>query len=77
LAVAVANARGDAEALAKSAGGSLGALLELSTSERPSQPVPRLMASRAMTDQKQTPIEPGEQTFSASVNARWTFVPGR
>jgi uncharacterized protein YggE len=77
LAVAVGSARADAEALARAAGGSLGALLELSTPERPSQPGPQLMASRGMAAQKQTPIEPGEQTFSASVSARWMFIPAR
>ncbi len=77
LAVAVANARADAETLARAAGGSLGELLELTTSAPQPQPVPRLMMSRAVAEQKQTPIEAGQQAFSATVSARWRFVPGR
>jgi uncharacterized protein YggE len=76
LGEAVASARADAEALAHAAGGSLGSLLELSTSEGPMAPIPR-MAQARMVDAKATPIEPGQQTFSATVSARWTFVPGR
>ncbi|MDB4877316.1 MAG: hypothetical protein JWM41_3762 [Gemmatimonadetes bacterium] len=76
LSVAVMNARADAEVLARAAGGSLGQLLELSTSEPASRPVPIVMAR--MTEAKQsTPIEAGEQSFSASVSARWAFVGGR
>lgn len=75
LALAVADARADAEALAKAAGGSLGALLELSTSSMPVRPV---MYDRAMMTAKAaapTPIEPGQQTVTATVSARWAFVP--
>lgn len=76
LSVAVMNARADAEALARAAGGSLGQLLELSTSESPSRPVPIVMARMAEAKQS-TPIEAGEQSFSASVSARWAFLGGR
>jgi uncharacterized protein len=74
LAAAVADARMDAEVLAKAAGGSLGPLLELSTSQIPVRPVP--MAMRAMTSAvaEKTPIEPGQQTVSATVSARWSLV---
>lgn len=78
LASAVEKARGDAEALARAAGGSLGALLELSTAEIGGpQPV---FASRRMAMQSgsaaDTQIEPGQQTVTVQVTARWSFVGG-
>lgn len=76
LAAAVANAKADAEVLAQAAGGSLGSLLEVSsTSVAP----PRMfdVALRSTAAKASTPIEPGEQTVSASVTVRWAFVPGR
>jgi uncharacterized protein len=76
LSVAVANARADAETLARAAGGTLGTLLELSSSDGPIRPVPIMMARMAEAKQA-TPIEAGEQTFTASVSARWAFIAGR
>jgi uncharacterized protein len=75
LAAAVVDAKAQAEAMARAAGGSLGQLLELSTS-MPVRPMPMIQtfAARAAA---QTPITPGEQSISASVSARWAFVPGR
>lgn len=78
LAAAVAKARGDAEALAQAAGGSLGELLELSTAELG---IPRPMyAAGRMTMQAvgsaDTQIEPGQQTVNVQVVARWSFVRG-
>ena len=73
LADAVAHARSDAEALARAAGGSLGQLLEISTSTSPIRPMGydvAMMKSAAAP----TPIEPGQQTISATVTARWAFV---
>lgn len=72
MAIAVANARADAEALARAAGGTLGALLELSTSGfiRPMQDVAGGVAMARVA----TPIEPGQQSVTATVTARWTFV---
>lgn len=78
LAAAVEKARGDAEALARAAGGSLGALLEMSTAEmRPPQPMyanarMSMQAGNAMDTQ----IEPGQQTLAVFVNTRWAFIPG-
>ena len=76
LAQAVAKAKADAEVMAKAAGGTLGSLLELSSLSiempRPVMSVMR-MADKAAT----TPIEPGEQTFQASVSARWAFLPAK
>lgn len=75
LADAVARARGDAEAMARAAGGSLGALLDLSSFSAPT-PVEGYAPAMARMDAKvATPIEPGEQTVRATVNARWQFVP--
>lgn len=78
LAAAVEKARGDAEALARAAGGSLGTLLELSTAEvgmpRPVYAPARMtLQAGAAAD---TQIEPGQQTVSVQVVARWSFLPG-
>lgn len=76
LSLAVTNARADAEALAAAAGGHLGPLVELTTaSERP--PVYPMARMSAVAGRVPTPIEPGEQTISASVTARWVFVANR
>lgn len=74
LASAVADAKSQAEAMARAAGGSIGQLLELSTS-MPIRPMPMIqpMMARAAA----TPITPGEQAISATVSAKWAFVPGR
>jgi uncharacterized protein YggE len=75
LAVAVANARADAEALARAAGGSVGQLIELSTASLPVRPIAMDMGAMTMAKMAPTPIEPGEQTVNATVTARWTFIP--
>jgi uncharacterized protein YggE len=75
LAAAVADAKLQAEAMARAAGGSLGQLLELSTSI-PVRPMPMVQSFSARAG-VQTPITPGEQSISATVSARWAFVPGR
>ena len=77
LAEAVVRARADAEALAKAAGGSLGALLELNTQSPPVRPYPAERAMmRSSAADTQTPIEPGQQTLAVWVSGRWAFVPG-
>lgn len=77
LADAVKAARADAEAIAKAAGGSLGQLIELTSSVPAYLP---LLSQVSMTFQAQTrvatPIEPGEQTVTATVSGSWQFVPG-
>ena len=76
---AVEKARLDAEAMAKAAGGSLGALVELSSVDY-NVPFPRSMDFAARGEAMQvapTPIEPGEYTVSASVTARWRFESAR
>jgi uncharacterized protein YggE len=73
LSVAVSNARADAEALARAAGGTLGPLLELSTA--PSiRPIQEMVGVATMAARAPTPIEPGEQSVSVSVTTRWLFV---
>lgn len=75
LAAAVVDAKTQAEAMARAAGGSLGQLLELSTS-MPVRPMPMVQSFSARAA-AQTPITPGEQSITATVSARWAFVPGR
>lgn len=80
IADAVASARADAEAMARAAGGSLGALIELST-QGPTVP-PRPMYDMSVMARKAeaavpTPVNPGEQTINVYISARWQFVPGR
>ena len=80
IAAAVASARADAEAMARAAGGSLGSLLEMST-QGPTTP-PRPMYDMAMARGKvasaePTPVNPGLQTVTVFVSARWQFLSGR
>jgi uncharacterized protein YggE len=76
ISAAVANARADAEAMARAAGGTLGGLIELST-QGPTVP-PRPMFAMAMRKTvgmaEETPVNPGQQTVSVFVSARWAFV---
>jgi uncharacterized protein YggE len=78
LASAVARARSDADAIASAAGGSISALVEITTNDF-APPViynrAQLSDAMAVTKSAPTPIEPGEQTVSAIISARWVFVP--
>jgi uncharacterized protein len=76
LANAVQRARLDAEAIARAAGGQLGALLEVSAVGFPDRPRPMVeMAMQArVADAAPTPISEGTQTVTASVTVRWAFV---
>lgn len=78
LGSAMAKARGDAEAIARAAGGSLGTLLEVTVAD---YGVPRPMYMRsemaAQVADKSVPVEPGLETITAGVNVRWQFVSGR
>lgn len=76
LAEATANARRDAEVLAKAAGGTLGPLLELSSQTPMIRPMVRAMSEMSMGSANAavpTPVEAGEETITATVNARWAF----
>ncbi|HEY9514899.1 MAG TPA: SIMPL domain-containing protein [Gemmatimonadaceae bacterium] len=77
LSEAVSRARGDAEALAKGAGGRIGDLIELSSAGmiNPPRPMPMMMAMDARAKEA-TPINPGEQTITVTVTARWRFLSG-
>lgn len=79
IAIAVSNARADAEAMARAAGGSVGSLLELSTQGPTIPPRPMFdMVARAKAMQAEpTPVSPGLQTVNVFVNARWQFIPNR
>lgn len=75
IAQAVAQARGDAETMAKAAGGTLGWLMELTTGEPQARPMfemamPRMAAGAVA---QPTPIEPGQQVVRATVTGRWLF----
>jgi len=76
IAQAVTNAKADAEAMARAAGGSLGQLIDLSSGVEPIRPFEVPMARRVAAAAP-TPIEPGQLTVSASVTARWAFIPSR
>lgn len=74
---AVARAKGDAEVIARAAGGSLGPLIEISVANngmpRPMMSMAVVATGRAMADSP-TPVEVGEQSVSVSVTARWGFI---
>jgi hypothetical protein len=74
LGQAVADARADAEALARAAGGSLGPLIELSTSPSETRPFAIAGSMQRMAAAAPTPIEPGQATITVTVSARWAFV---
>ena len=78
IASAIENARADADAAARAAGGSLGTLIEINVvAFAPPQPRPMMMARVAGVAQADTPINPGEDTLGVDVLTRWKFVPGR
>jgi uncharacterized protein len=74
LAAAVADARAQAEVLARAAGGSVGSLIEVSSTQEPIRPMLQPLMRAAAMAPGVTPIEPGEQTVTATVTARWVFV---
>lgn len=79
LAAATADARMAAEAIAKAAGGSLGALLMISTQQDDGpRPVYATMAMRAESAAPKADTQlyaPTEQQVTGRVIARWLFVP--
>jgi len=75
IADAVRNAKADAEALAAASGGSLGSLLEMSTSGPIVRPMMMSGPTMQLRSATPTPVQPGEQVVSANVTATWTFVP--
>lgn len=80
LGAATTNARLGAEVIAKAAGGTLGALVSISSQlqdmPRPMDQ-PMVMSMRAKAADEPTPIAaPTEQTVTAVVVGRWQFMPG-
>jgi uncharacterized protein YggE len=73
---AVQKGRLDAEAAARAAGGSLGALIEINVGVQP-QPRPIIMARTTAMQSSEaapTPISPGDQTVAVDITARWRFI---
>jgi uncharacterized protein len=78
VAAAVTSARADAEAMARAAGGTLGALLELTTGGPTVPPRPMYeiaMRAKSAMQSEPTPVNPGQQTVTVFVTAKWRFVP--
>lgn len=74
---AVASARADAESMARAAGGTLGGLLELSTGGPTLPPRPMFdvsMRAQSAMKAEPTPVNPGQQTITVFVQAKWRFV---
>ena len=78
IAGAVASARADAEAMARAAGGTLGSLIELSTGGPTVPPRPMYdmaIRSKSSMQAEATPVNPGQQTVTVFVQAKWRFNP--
>ena len=78
IAGAVASARADAEAMARAAGGSLGGLIEMSTGGPTVPPRPMYdmaIRSKSAMQAEATPVNPGQQTVTVYVQAKWRFTP--
>ena len=78
IGVAVGSARADAEAMAHAAGGSLGALIELSTGGPTVPPRPMFdlaIRTRSAMQSEPTPVNPGQLTVTVFVQAKWRFTP--
>ena len=77
LAAAVANARGDAEIMAKAAGGRLGGVIELSVGQpmyRPSPAMDVMAMKAAAPEAAPTEIAPSDEDIVVNVNSRWRFL---
>lgn len=78
IAAAIEKARADAEAAARAARGTLGALLEINIGAYSPPIQPMMMAmKREMSAQADTPINPGQDTLTVDVTTRWTFIPAQ
>ena len=76
LSAAVANARAEAEAMARAGGGRLGPLIEVTNNDGGwSPPAPRGIRTMSMAAAAETPIMAGPESITASVTGRWVFVP--
>ena len=75
LGLAVQSARDEADAMARAAGGSLGALIELSEGERSQALYASVMWGSAGVAGGNTSLSPHDVTVGANVRIRWVFVP--
>ncbi len=80
LADAIQTARGDAQAMARAAGGSLGELLQLTTEQPGMMPGVTfepltVTAARRAPEPVETTVVPSEIRVTAHVVARWKFIP--
>lgn len=77
IAAAVASARADADAMARAAGGTLGSLIELSTGGPtvPPRPLYDMAVRKSSMQAEATPVNPGQQTVTVFVQAKWRFTP--
>jgi hypothetical protein len=73
MAEAVKNAQADAEVLARASGGSLGGIIEVSTGSAPVRPFAEMAMSKVAAAAP-TPIEPGQQTITATVTVIFRLV---
>lgn len=74
IAIAIRKARGDAEAAARAAGGSLSELLQVDIGAY-YPPQPRTIQMKAQASMApDTPINAGDETISVEVSTRWRFV---
>ena len=79
LGAATTDARLSAEVMAKAAGGTLGALVTITSQMQDvPRPMPQVMGlARAKVADAETPMmAPTEQTVTATVVGRWQFIPG-
>lgn len=79
LAEAVREARSDAEAIARAAGGALGRLISANSgvsSPMYRQAYPEMVLTAAMVGGTPTNIMPRDLAVSAQVTVRWEFIPG-
>lgn len=79
IGTAVAKAHAEADIAAKAAGGTLGGLISLEIGGANQNPPPRpmmRMAASAVASEA-TPINPGEQTVTVTVSARWRYMAGQ
>ena len=79
---AVAQARRDAETMASALGVQLGSILDASTASAPAAPYPMPVAYRMAADMEtaqsvRTPIQPGEQTVTATASLVFGIQGGR
>ena len=75
MGLAIQQARSDAEAAARAAGGSIAGLLEINVGAYyPPTPRPVQMMAKTADARMETPISAGDQTVTVEVTTRWRFA---